>query len=248
MGTRDAPHLRLINGNAGAPWHHRRSDPSPQSNIDLPNHHRIWSESNTDHVNDDHTGAGTAAHLHGMIYSQKSEIRSPLAQERENNELEVTLSFKNRDGYNGMATLDTGATDNWISDSLSRRLLLPRKSFREEVFASFGGKLVRSSEYVDGHWHYSHQTIPVTFKICHDLAVEVVFGLELLRQVGLVDFEGASQDKLNKVLVLAKAKAKKGQYILVHPHSEKAANNQVHRRARAKCCARSRGATEGQES
>lgn len=223
MSTRDAPHLRPIDSNAAASWHHRRSDPSPQRNIDRPNHHRIWSESNTDHANDHNTRSETAAGLHGVIYPQQNEIRSPLAQEREYNELEVALSFKNRDGYNGLATLDTGATDNWISDSLSRRLFLPRKNFREEVFASFEGKLVRSSESVDGHWHYLHQTIPVTFKVCNDLAVEVVFGLELLRQVGLVDFEGVSKAKLNKVLVLAKVKAKKGQcVVLVHPHDEKA--------------------------
>jgi hypothetical protein len=222
MSTRDAPHLRPIDSNAAASWHHRRSDPSPQRNIDRPNHHRIWSESNTDHANDHNTRSGTAAGLHGVIYPQQNEVRSPLAQEREYSELEVTLSFKNRDGYNGLATLDTGATDNWISDSLSRRLFLPRKPFREEAFASFEGKLVRSSESVDGYWHYLHQTIPVTFKICDDLAVEVVFGSELLRQVGLVDFERVIKDKLNKVLVLAKPKAKKGQCVLVHPHDEKA--------------------------
>jgi hypothetical protein len=221
MSTRDVPHLRPIDSNAAVPWHHRRSDPSPQRNIDRSTHHRIWSESNTDHANDRNTRSETAAGLHGVVHPQQNEIRSPLGQEREYNELKVTLSFKNRDGYNGFATLDTGATDNWISDSLSRRLSLPRKSFREEVFVSFEGKLVRSSESVDGHWHYLHQTIPVTFKICNDLAVEVVFGLELLRQVDLVDFEGSSKAKLNKVLVLAGVKAKKGQCVLVHPHDGK---------------------------
>jgi hypothetical protein len=187
-------------------------------------------------VNDDDTGSGTAADLRG-IYAPQSEIRLPLAQERKGNKLEVTLSFKNREGYNGLATLDTGATDNWISDSLSRRLLLSRKNFREEVFTGFGGKHVRSSESVDGHWHYLHQAIPVTFKICNDLPVEVLFGLELLRQVGLVDFEGASQDKLNEVLVLAKAKAKKGQCILVHPQRKSLRiTKDIHRRATPKCC------------
>lgn len=217
MSMRGAPHLRPTDSNAAASWHRRRSDPSPQRNIDRPNHHRIWSESNADNANNHHTYSETVAGPHGVIYPQQKEIRSPPAQKRESNEHEVTLSFKNRDRYEGWATLDTGATDNWISDSLSRRLFLPRKLFREEVFTGFDGKLVRSSESVDGHWHYLHQTIPVTFKICNDLPVDVVFGFELLRQVDLVDFEGISEAKLNKVLVLAKGKPKKGQCVLVHP-------------------------------
>jgi hypothetical protein len=217
MSMRGAPHLRPTDSNAAASWHHHRSDPSPQRNIDRPNHHRIWSESNADNANNHHTYSETVAGPHGVIYPQQKEIRSPPAPKRESNEHEVTLSFKNRDRYEGWATLDTGATDNWISDSLSRRLFLPRKLFREEVFTGFDGKLVRSSESVDGHWHYLHQTIPVTFKICNDLPVDVVFGFELLRQVDLVDFEGISEAKLNKVLVLAKGKPKKGQCVLVHP-------------------------------
>ena len=188
-----------------------------RENIDRPNHHRIWSESNADNANDHHTHSETVAGLYGVTYPQQNEIRSPPAQKRESNEHKVTLSFKNRDRYDGPATLDTGATDNWISDSLSRRLVLPRKNFREEDFTGFDGKLVRSGESVDGHWHYLHQTIPVTFKICKGLPVDVVFGFELLRQVDLVDFEGVSKAKLNKVLVLAKGKPKKGQCVLVHP-------------------------------
>jgi hypothetical protein len=230
MDVRDAPHLRSNHRAAAAPWQHRRSDPSPQRNPDRPNHHRIWSDSNAGKSTDYKTCSETAVSLRGVSYSPCNETQSTPAQERDDNELEVTLSFENRDGFNGIAFLDTGAKDNWISDSLSRHLLLPRKGFREEVFASFEGRRVRCSESVHGHWHYGHQTFPVTFKICKDLPVDVLFGFDLLRQVGLVNFEEDNEANLKKVFVLAKMKAKKGQSVPVHPSmKELAANKETHR-------------------
>lgn len=209
MDARDAPHLRSIHSTVAASSHHRQSDPFPQNNLDYPNHPKFWSDPNV---------------------SKSARYQSTPAQELRDNELEVALSFENRDGFNGIALMDTGAKDNWISDSLCRQLILPRKSFREEIFEGFGGTPVGCNESVHGYWHYGHQTFPITFKISKDLPVNVLFGLDLLRQVNLVNFKEDNKANLEKVLILTKLKAKKGQSALVHSSmKELAANREMHR-------------------
>src|SRR5437868_6706155 len=148
MDARDASHPRNFPNAAAAPWHNRQSDPSLHSNLDRTINPRLWSDSNSGESTDYRVRSGTTASFRGVNHVQSNELRQKTAQAREYNELEVSVSFEDRQGYKGPAFLDTGAKDNWISDSLSRRLLLPRQSFREEVFASFEGKPVTCSESV----------------------------------------------------------------------------------------------------
>src|SRR2546423_5018161 len=210
MDTRGASSLGTFPNAAAAAWRQRRSDPPLQSNLDRLTNPKLWSDSSEGRSPDYRIRSRTAASFRGLNDVQSNKLHQTPAQAREYNELQVSLSFEDRQGFNGSALLDTGAKDNWISDSLSKRLLLPRQSFPEEVFASFEGKRVTCSESVHGLWHYGHQTFPVTFKICDELPVDVLFGLDLLRQVRLVNFADVNRENLDKVLVLAKLKAKKG--------------------------------------
>jgi hypothetical protein len=213
MDARDASHLGTFPNAAAAAWRHRRSEPAAQSNLDRPNHGMIWSASSPGESTDYRTRSGTAAGPRGTPFQQFNILRSMPAQAREHNELKVCLSFEDHEKFEGIALLDTGARDNWISDSLSRQLLLPRQNFREEIFAGFEGRRVKCSESVHGFWHYGYRTFSVTFKICNDLPVDILFGLDLLRRVGLVNFDKINEENLKKVLVLAKLKANEGKLL-----------------------------------
>ena len=184
-----------------------------QRDLHRPNHRSTWSDAGSGESIDYRSRSGPTAGLRRELDEQSNALRSTPARVREYNELNVVLAFEGRQRFQGLAILDSGARDNWIPESLSRRLLLPRQNFCEEVFVGFEGKQTRCSGCVHGFWHYGHQTFSVTLNVCNDLPVDVVFGYDLLRRVGLVNFDDIDRDNPRKVLVLAKAKSNTGQSV-----------------------------------
>lgn len=168
--------------------------------------------------------------------SSQSDSRVPMQAKETSrprprwNNLEIKLSFKDREDWAGEAVLDTGARDNWMSVELSKELHLAQKKHPAESFLGFQGALAQSSSTVEGSWHYGHRTYKLVFRLMAKAPFDVLLGYNQLTKVGLVDFEASVKNHLEPVLTLAKDKKKESKGRKVHT-SEQRVTDRVNRTA-----------------
>src|SRR5271168_2600714 len=99
---------------------------------------------------------------------------------RKSNENDVVLAFADSDEVPVIAIYDTGTDDNWMSDSLSKKLGLQRLDISEGTYTDAQSRSFKSKIFVRGYWHYGHKTREVDFRIIPNPPFAVLFGYKTL--------------------------------------------------------------------
>jgi hypothetical protein len=136
------------------------------------------------------------------------------------NQLPVVLRFRGANTFSGLALLDSGCADNWISRRTVRenRIRSDEDHDGGKTYTDVSGNAVQSCGLAKGSWARLGMTVDTCFKIAENPPFDVCFGYKFMLRQSMITFHEHGEPVA--ALIKGKGKASAGERQSSDNHAE----------------------------